>query len=149
MRRLYYMYYMEINSLYSWVAIFKNDFKFHKTSLSSITKMVFDRDSVIIACWIVYIFGYCQVWKFRKFESTWICTKFPLATDHMKMEIICSKTELNFYGKKKKCFVTQVLYYGMTLPQNCFKKRYKMYMYMEYLMIKQKKNVNPTPFSTL
>lgn len=100
MRRLYYMYYMEINSLYSWVAIFKNDFKFHKTSLSSITKMVFDRDSVIIACWIVYIFGYCQVWKFRKFESTWICTKFPLATDHMKMEIICSKTELNFYGKK-------------------------------------------------
>lgn len=101
MRRLYYMYYMEINSLYSWVAIFKNDFKFHKTSLSSITKMVFDRDSVIIACWIVYIFGYCQVWKFRKFESTWICTKFPLATDHMKMEIICSKTELNFYGKKK------------------------------------------------
>lgn len=101
MRRLYYMYYMEINSLYSWVAIFKNDFKFHKTSLSSITKMVFDRDSVIIACWIVYIFGYCQVWKFRKFESTWICTKFPLATDHLKMEIICSKTELNFYGKKK------------------------------------------------
>lgn len=100
MRRLYYMYYMEINSLYSWVAIFKNDFKFHKTSLSSITKMVFDRDSVIIACWIVYIFGYCQVWKFRKFESTWICTKFPLATDHLKMEIICSKTELNFYGKK-------------------------------------------------
>lgn len=100
MRRLYYIYYMEINSLYSWVAIFKNDFKFHKTSLSSITKMVFDRDSVIIACWIVYIFGYCQVWKFRKFESTWICTKFPLATDHMKMEIICSKTELNFYGKK-------------------------------------------------
>lgn len=100
MRRLYYIYYMEINSLYSWVAIFKNDFKFHKTSLSSITKMVFDRDSVIIACWIVYIFGYCQVWKFRKFESTWICTKFPLATDHLKMEIICSKTELNFYGKK-------------------------------------------------